>query len=334
VLPPTGLVYSVDAFVPDPRTPRRIFARTSDDLWLSEDGGATWRDSTNGLRGDRDSLFNVAIAPSRPTTMYGAVSFGVSRSLDGGASWQPTVRLPAGNGVNGSLVVDPTNPEVAYGGSTQSVLKTTDGGQSWRRIWTELAIGSHLGPIAIDPTNPSTLYAGANSTYPSPSAIVKSTDAGESWTVITEGPVVVGLTIDPRDARRIYAGTGAGALLSTDAGVTWKPFGEPTAPGTPIYTINVHPKAPRPAYAVAYSRGVMRLTFEPPGAFHCYALRRAAALDARPTLAIQLDASFAARVRAPRQLCLPAAVDGDDREAPTDGSRLIGYDIRAVAPAP
>ncbi len=331
----TDFSYPED-FVPDPRTPGRVFARTDDRLWLTEDGGSTWRDFTNGLLGERESLDRLALARSRPTTMYAVKTFAVAKSVDGGASWQPTGPKPPGNGVNGFLVVDPTDPDVVYGGSTQSILKTADGGQSWRRIEISSPVFSRVLPIVIDPTSPSTLYAGGvRDGTPDASAILKSTDAGESWTTMRSGlSFVIGLTIDPRDPQRIYAGTNAGALISTDAGVTWTPFGETGAPGTSIFTPHVHPQAPRTAYAVSYGRGVMRLTFEPPNAFHCYALRRAEALDVRATLANALAPSFTARIRAPRQLCLPAAVDGDDRDAPTDASRLVGYDLREVDPAP
>ncbi len=333
---PTDFVY-VDDFVTDPSTPGRVFARKDRNLFLTEDGGSTWQDSTNDLFvDDRETLNRVAIAPSRPTTMYAVRTFGISKSLDGGVSWQPTGRTPAGNGVNGQLVVDPADPDIVYGGSTQSVLKTTDGGQSWRRLEGGIPFSTWIASIVIDPTNRSTLYAGASvGGHVYSGAIRKSTDAGETWTTLLDGLSSIGeLTLDPRDPQRIYAGTGDGALLSTDAGVTWQPLGETAAPGAAIFKLHVHPKAPRTAYASSYARGVMRLTFEPPNAFHCYALRRAAARDAQATLANQLDPAFTARVRAPRQLCLPAAVDGDDRDAPTDASHLVGYDIREVAPVP
>jgi len=96
----------------------------------------------------------------------------------------------------------------------------------------------------------------------------------------------------------------------------------------------VHLKAPRTAYAAVFARGVQRLTFEPPAAFHCYGVRRAAALDARATLANALEPAFGGVVRAPRQLCMPASVADDDREAAPDPARLVGYELHAVAPAP
>lgn len=331
---PTGFSSPVEKLVIEPATPARFFAKTYYTLYLSEDGGTTWRDWSNGLRDPEfnDSVDDFALAPSRPATMYARTWRGVFRSIDGGASWEPTNPGPAGIGALGNLVVDPYDPDTVYAAS-MGLLKTTDGGESWTRYEDGLPYLSEVWSMLLDPTNPATVYAVASS-FTQGTSLVKSLDGGRSWTTLAGAPSSVSvLAFDPRDSRRLYAAAFDGAWKSSDAGATWTRFGASRS-GSHFLDLVVHPKAPRTAYASVFGHGVHRLTFEPPGAFQCYGVGRAAPLDAPAALANALEPSFGALVRAPRQLCMPAAVDDDDRTAPPDAARLVGYEVHGVAPAP
>lgn len=80
----------------DPREPRRIYAGTFDDgVYVSDDGGESWRESSSGL----DDRRVLALAVSRSHQQHGTsiVYAGTEpsnlyRSEDAGESWQ---RLPA-----------------------------------------------------------------------------------------------------------------------------------------------------------------------------------------------------------------------------------------------
>src|SRR5258706_11252229 len=84
--------------------------------------------------------------------------------------------------------------------------------------------------LAVDPTNASIVYAGG-----AQGGVWKSTDAGATWTPLTDGQAslaIGSLAIDPNNPSVVYAGTGeqnyssdsyygAGILKSTDGGNSW-----------------------------------------------------------------------------------------------------------------
>ena len=75
----------------------------------------------------------------------------------------------------------PTSASTLYLGSDGGgIWRTTDGGRTWRSLTDSLAVPA-IASLAIDPANPDHLYA---TTIPRtyPIRLLRSTDAGESWT--------------------------------------------------------------------------------------------------------------------------------------------------------
>jgi photosystem II stability/assembly factor-like uncharacterized protein len=93
-------------------------------VWLSDDGGETWRHGNDGLvarympeearEGTLDlCVHNLHRAPSRPERLFMQFHGGVYRSDDAGASWIDIgAGLPSDFGF--PMLVDPADPESAY----------------------------------------------------------------------------------------------------------------------------------------------------------------------------------------------------------------------------
>ncbi|MBV8118136.1 MAG: hypothetical protein JOZ01_09165, partial [Candidatus Eremiobacteraeota bacterium] len=172
---------------------------------------------------------------------------GVYKSTNGGKTWVH-VGLDDTRQV-GSIVVDPRNANVVYvaalghqyGPNTQrGVFKTIDGGRTWSKV---LYKDENTGAIdlALDSNAPNTIYAALWGTrrppwnvYPpsngSGSGLYKSTDAGATWTQLTNGLPErvghIGIALSPLRPGRIYAlvdsdiGHG-GVYRSDDGGASW-----------------------------------------------------------------------------------------------------------------
>lgn len=79
--------------------------------------------------------------------------------------------------------------------------------------------GAQIRALASAPGARATAYAGTNSGF-----VFRTADAGASWTQASQGlpglPILA-LAVDPRDARRVWTGTGAGLFNSTNSGTSW-----------------------------------------------------------------------------------------------------------------
>jgi hypothetical protein len=115
----------------------------------------------------------------------------------------------------------------------------TDGGVA-TGSWVLAASGlpaEQVGALAVDPSDPMTAYVGFQSTtFGAGSGIFKTIDGGASWAAINDGLVVPGqatsgtpaiysLSIDRLQPRTVYAGGYYGLWRTTDAGMSWFPFG-------------------------------------------------------------------------------------------------------------
>lgn len=129
-----------------------------------------------------------------------------------------------------SLVTDPADPRIVYAGSAGGgVWSSVDAGKSWLPL-TDTAPSLAIGALTIDTTG-RTLYAGTGEDNHAEDAlagmgILKSADAGRSWTLIGEpfaGHRIGGLAIDRMVAggQRVAAATNAGLYFSINGGATW-----------------------------------------------------------------------------------------------------------------
>lgn len=129
-----------------------------------------------------------------------------------------------------SIVPSPTNPNKWYNGTAGGGVWITDNaGVSWRNT-TDYAIPNlATSTIAISQSNANVIYAGTgepfgNSDGITGSGIVKSLDAGETWSYLsnTNSFGSVGrLLANPTNDAQVFAGTSKGIYQTNDGGTSW-----------------------------------------------------------------------------------------------------------------
>lgn len=191
-----------------PDRPATLLAATSKGLFRSDDAGATWRRTGEGLP---DMVTDVAISPTDPDTVYVTV-------------WTPPGEQPWRGGVR----------------------KSTDGGETFADVSEELphivgkpgahpALTCNFIKVLTDPADASRVYAGATSWVGA--GLFRSLDAGAHWDCVTRkgddqnmdvGWITMGgipgpkcLAISPVDPNRIFVGTSMLILRSDDGGESW-----------------------------------------------------------------------------------------------------------------
>ena len=198
--------------VPWPGDPGRLLVAISAvGVWLSDDAGATWRHSNEGIvprylpeeaRGNpiAHCVHDVRRAPTRPERLFMQFHDGVYRSDDGGASWLDIATgtdLPSDFGF--PVVVDPADPESAYviplvgaldrttPGGVVEVWETRDAGATWASRSDGLPAGDAYLTIlreAFDTAGAGDaleLYFGATS-----GDVFGSGDAAGSWFTVAD----------------------------------------------------------------------------------------------------------------------------------------------------
>ncbi len=194
---------------PWPGEPERLaIGISSAGVWLTDDGGLSWRRSVQGLvpryvpeeaRATTTAfcVHSLRRPPLEPTTLYMQFHGGVYRSDDAGESWIDIARgLPSDFGF--PLAIDPRDPARAFVIPLQAdsdrvtpegrlrVYATDDRGASWRPLAAGLPQGGAYLTIlrqafGHDGGSPLGLYFGAES-----GELFASGDGGETWAQATE----------------------------------------------------------------------------------------------------------------------------------------------------
>jgi hypothetical protein len=134
-----------------------------------------------------------------------------------------------------SIAIDPTNSNIIYSGSVSGgVWKSTDAGANWAPT-NDAASSLVISCIAVDPTNSNIIYAGTGEGFFNIDAlrgagVLKSTDAGATWTLLTNfaNPnaqfgyyYIHKIIVRPDNHNTLYAAMLGGVWKSTDAGTSW-----------------------------------------------------------------------------------------------------------------
>jgi photosystem II stability/assembly factor-like uncharacterized protein len=164
-------------------------------------------------------MVSVVVNPKKSAVLY-ALSYGsyrsgslLYRSTNSGGKW---MRIATFSNACYHLAIDPKKPDNMYVLSSNSILKSTNGGSTWEEFYFGNYRYASYGQMCIDHKNPDTLYVSGRFIYntnnwKSCAAVLKSTDAGETWSVQKIKPkseygTSRCLAMDPSNPNTLYAG--------------------------------------------------------------------------------------------------------------------------------
>lgn len=221
-------------------------------VYKSNDEGKTWVNT--GLK-DGQQIGGLAIDPTNENRVFAAVlghpygpntERGVYRTTNGGKTWEQVLYKDENTGAV-QVTIDPKNPNIVYAdlwaarqgpwengvwqGPESGMYKSTDGGTTWKKLTKGLpTVEQGLGRIGfcIAPSDPNRLYATVDS--PEGGGVFKSTDAGESWSLVSQDPRIWGrgsdfaeVKVHPTNPDIVFSAD-VDTWKSEDAGKTWIAF--------------------------------------------------------------------------------------------------------------
>jgi photosystem II stability/assembly factor-like uncharacterized protein len=202
-------------------------------LFVSPDGGATWRPLTKGLPSVSEGLgrIGIGIAGSDGRRMYAVVEAdrthaGFYRSDDAGESWRRVndeTRVSGRASDFAEARVDPRNPDIVYSANT-STYRSTDGGTSFTAIKGAPG-GDDYHRIWINPENPKIMILGVDQ------GATITVNGGETWSSWYNQPTAqfFHVATDNRFPYRVYGGqqeSGSASVASrgNDGAITFREF--------------------------------------------------------------------------------------------------------------
>ncbi len=258
-LTPSGAAAYSRVVAIDPSSTRRIFLGNGNGLFILQSSNLGINVMAHALVGE--DIWSVQFAPSDPRVIYVATAAGgFYKSTDSGRRWQQlghTDKIPQ------SLAIHPLDPDIVYIGSAGAgMYQSSDGGQSFvarsdglpfraqiqalvrhprdknifyaniaanglyrtsdrGRTWVKISADATVADafhLTINPADPNIIYSGDR-------VIKKSTDGGQTWTVILdpEAAFFRSFALDPNAPDTLFTvdSTNLNLYKSTDGGQTW-----------------------------------------------------------------------------------------------------------------
>ncbi len=191
-----------------------LVASASGGVWKSVNAGTTWEPIFDNY--GSASIGDVAFYQKDPNIIWvgtgeecprNSIAWGdgIYKSTDGGKTFT-NMGLKSTHSI-AKVITHPDSPDIVYAAAAghtwgysgdRGLFKTTDGGKTWLKLTNGLPDDGKTGAIdlVMHPKNPDILYVGFWQRIRQPwrfdsggpnSGIYKSTDAGASWTKLTQG---------------------------------------------------------------------------------------------------------------------------------------------------
>ncbi|MBL7765233.1 MAG: hypothetical protein JNJ58_04020 [Chitinophagaceae bacterium] len=256
---------SVSQIVYEPGNANTIYAGTGDQvlggyshmgngIYKSTNGGSSWVNS--GLT-NVGTISKIIVDPLNVNTVYAATTGnpfisdsnrGVYKSIDGGATWNRVLFLGLNAGI-GDMVMNVNTPSIIYAtgrkrfrsnqssiitGTEARIFRSQNGGLTWDTLTNGLPTGAQcrIG-MCISTNNPDLLYANYVDTTLDFGGLYKTTNGGNSWTLVSSSTNVnLGgfgwyfgqIRMDPNNDNTLFI-LGVGLYKSTNGGTSFNSSG-------------------------------------------------------------------------------------------------------------
>ncbi|MBI9045524.1 MAG: hypothetical protein JEZ06_13625 [Anaerolineaceae bacterium] len=265
------------AIVAHPKNPDVIYMNAyAGGVFLSEDGGRTWRDSSKGLSGAQ--TWSIAVDGLQPGYIVVGSKNGVHLSIDAGETFTGLITKDQIRNITAVAIDDQKIGHILIGTDGQAaIFYSTNGGLNWEEVLRPLQEGRGveswrtINDIAFAPSNSSIVFAatGIGTFGVDPTrgthgnGMFISTDGGQTWSAINNGLQETTLNIfkvvvHPENPQIAYIGTMDDGIYKTETGgENWYPVGA-DQPFFDVRALALNPSNPDQIIAGAFQQGLWR----------------------------------------------------------------------------
>jgi photosystem II stability/assembly factor-like uncharacterized protein len=210
----------IEALAMSPVNSSTLAAGTSKGVFVSMDGGATWRRISSPTDVEMQDITALAFDPADTNVLYAGTPHLPWKTTDGGATWHSISSGLIDDSDIFSIRVDPSHPQLVFASACSGIYRSDSGGEAWVKIQGIPGTHRRTHIISEDPRNSSTIFAGTTL------GLFKSPDGGKTWRHLSSEQVNW-MVFDPGEPRTLYLATEfAGILKSTDSGETFRAMNE------------------------------------------------------------------------------------------------------------
>jgi len=230
--------------------PGRVYSANDGGMDLSNDGGLTWTNRSQGLAATMYYDLDVAATDAR---CFGGGTQDNGTQVTRSGSPDDHSQILGGDG--GWMVYDPTNARRVFASYYNFNIYRFDDGR-YRDVSPPAAEDEQaiwMCFITVDPNRPATFFTGSL-------AVWRTLNSGEDWTRVSpvlDGSFISAIEVAPANSQFVYVGTENGGIFrSTDGGRTWSMnIAGAVLPGRAITRIETHPADAKTLYVTAAATG-------------------------------------------------------------------------------
>jgi photosystem II stability/assembly factor-like uncharacterized protein len=226
VLAPKGAISGIssNALVLDPKNPDTLYLGSSNGIYKSTDGAATWNQILTGI-----AITDLALDQGQSDLVYASGVAGkngkIIKTSDGGRTWMDIYTEPSKTTTVNTIAVSRMNSRILLAGlGSGELIRSTDSGMTWQAV-------KELNDIVIKARFHEATEAYALTLT---KGLNKSTDLGSNWEPVAVGGVAregqrtqtnirkfSGMDFDPKLKGVMFLSTEQGLLRTIDGGVSW-----------------------------------------------------------------------------------------------------------------
>jgi photosystem II stability/assembly factor-like uncharacterized protein len=193
---------------------RRLYAIMQQGFFRSDDGGATWQQSSKDPRVTGSVYFSRVFVDTRNPDVLYVSQTSMYRSTDGGKTFEAFAGAPSGDDFHVAWI-DPRDPARMIFGVDQGAIITVDGGKTWSS-WYNQPTGQFYH-VSTDNLFPYRIYGAQQDS--GTAAVLSRSDYGEillqDW-YSTGGFEYSFITPDPAHPNLVYSGGWYGSVVRRD----------------------------------------------------------------------------------------------------------------------